>query len=261
MKPAERDPSSLDDHEFERLLFASARHDPAAADVEAFYGRLNATIEGVARLSAASAGAATRPGPLLGGRAQRALAAKWLVLGALAGSAITAATLSATGAWHPAATLKQTLATARPAPTVSPSARATEARPQPAAHEPEPPRPGGPAPKPARCTACARVAAPHAQPADVAARALPGSALGAQVALLDAARTASAAGRPAEALRLAEQYRADFPNGELAPEAELVAIEALAARGDQLALAARSARFLDLYPSDPHAARVRWLAR
>jgi outer membrane protein assembly factor BamD (BamD/ComL family) len=64
-----------------------------------------------------------------------------------------------------------------------------------------------------------------------------------------------------EALRIADQYRTDYPNGELAPEAEVVAIEALAARGDQPALAARAARFLARYPSDPHAARVGWLAR
>ena len=64
-----------------------------------------------------------------------------------------------------------------------------------------------------------------------------------------------------EALRLADQYRSDYPNGELAPEAEVVAIEALAARADQPALAARAARFLARCPSDPHAARVKWLAR
>jgi hypothetical protein len=64
-----------------------------------------------------------------------------------------------------------------------------------------------------------------------------------------------------EALRLADQYRTDFPNGELAPEAEVVAIEALAARGDSVALAESSTRFLARHPSDPHVARVKALAR
>ncbi|HWZ89226.1 MAG TPA: hypothetical protein VNW92_10260, partial [Polyangiaceae bacterium] len=86
------------------------------------------------------------------------------------------------------------------------------------------------------------------------------STLGAQVALLDASRTAIAAGAFGEALRLTEQYQRDFPAGELTPDAEVVALEALAARGDRDELAVRAARFLARYPADPHAARVKALA-
>jgi TolA-binding protein len=63
-----------------------------------------------------------------------------------------------------------------------------------------------------------------------------------------------------ESIRLIERYRQDFPKGALAPDADVVALEALAAKGDKAEVARRAALFLSRYPGDPHAARVRWLA-
>ena len=87
------------------------------------------------------------------------------------------------------------------------------------------------------------------------------STLAAEVAALDAARKAAAGGDPDATLSLLDRYRYDFPDGELAADAEVVAIEAFAAKGDRAAVAQRVARFLALHPNDPHAAAVRRLAR
>jgi hypothetical protein len=60
-------------------------------------------------------------------------------------------------------------------------------------------------------------------------------------------------------LRLIDEYQYDFPAGELAADAEVVAIEALATKGDQEEVARRAARFLARYPNDPHGAEVKRL--
>jgi hypothetical protein len=252
-----QDLSSLDDDQFERMLFDSARRDEPAADVEAFWARLNTTINAVSQLSAASASAGG--GLAFGGRLYRAVAAKWLILGVIAGSAVTALTLTGVR-WHRAPVSRQQIVAPRNAAISMPDSTA-----EPVQHAApplaDPPSPSGASARaPVRRTASGRASGRSNRP-NVVARSQPDSALGAQVALLDAAQTAVAAGMSGEALRLADQYRADYPNGELAPEAEVVAIEALAARADRAALAARAARFLARYPSDPHAARVQWLAR
>jgi hypothetical protein len=83
-----------------------------------------------------------------------------------------------------------------------------------------------------------------------------GSTLAAEVAALDAARKAGSAD---ETLRLVDRYQYDFPAGELTADAEVVAMEALSAKGERDELALRAARFLARYPNDPHAAEVRRL--
>ena len=82
-----------------------------------------------------------------------------------------------------------------------------------------------------------------------------------EVLAIDYESKDNASGAFAEALRLADRYRVDFPDGELSPEAEVVAIEALVAEHARQAASARAARFLARYPGDPHAARVKWLVR
>ena len=81
------------------------------------------------------------------------------------------------------------------------------------------------------------------------------------MAALDAARTALAVGANASALRQIEHYHRDFPAGELAADADVVAIEALAAEGDAVATKRAARRFLEQYPHDPHVARIRELGR
>ncbi len=57
-------------------------------------------------------------------------------------------------------------------------------------------------------------------------------------------------------MRLIASYNDDFPSGALAPDADVVALEAAAAKHDRPEVARRALRFLMRYPSDPHAARV-----
>jgi TolA-binding protein len=87
------------------------------------------------------------------------------------------------------------------------------------------------------------------------------STLAAEVARIDAARSANASGAYDEAVRLIERYHRDFPDGALAPDAEVVALEAIAAKRDGPETARRAALFLSRYPDDPQAARVKWLAQ
>ncbi|HEY0466427.1 MAG TPA: hypothetical protein VGC79_19590 [Polyangiaceae bacterium] len=243
------------DERFERMLIDSAASDELPSNVDAAWQKFDAAVKGVSLFAAGSAGAlATR-------RAQRWLATKWLIWGALAGSALTALSLRPSHDDRRAEAVP-----ARSAPIAVPSAdsHALQARPE---AEAEAPRP-----EPTTTPAIAAKAKPHptrthALPASSEAALSPSSlpaassTLAAQVALLDAARSAIASGAFAEALRLADRYRADYPNGELSPEAEVVAIEALVARKARQPASERAARFLARYPGDPHAARVKWLAR
>jgi hypothetical protein len=86
------------------------------------------------------------------------------------------------------------------------------------------------------------------------------STLAAEVSLLDTARAASFADAYRDALRLVDDYHRQFPAGELAADAEVVAIDALAAEHSALAVE-RAKRFLEHYPNDPHAAHVKSVAQ
>jgi hypothetical protein len=79
-----------------------------------------------------------------------------------------------------------------------------------------------------------------------------------QVALVDRARQALAAGDPQAAARRVDEYHARFPSGALAEEADVVRIDALT-RYDRAAANRAGALFLAARPDSPHAARVRAL--
>jgi hypothetical protein len=88
----------------------------------------------------------------------------------------------------------------------------------------------------------------------------PPSTLAAEVLALDEVRAAVVAQDFARALAHVESYHRVFPRGQLAADADALAIEALEARGDH-DLAARDAKkFLGRNPNDPHAARMRALS-
>jgi len=232
------------DERFERLLIDSAQNDELPSNVDAAWNKFGATLSGASLLAAGAGGA------LAVQRAQRWLAAKWLIWGALTGSALTALSLRPSHEQRAEAPALLSAPLAVPViASVAPTASSQAEAPQPASRPPATARPAPHSLRP-------RAPATRGEPA-----ASPSSTLTAQVALLDAARTAIAAGAFAEALRLSERYRAEFPTGELAPEAEVVAIEALIERGQRQPAAERAARFLARYPGDPHTARVKWLAR
>lgn len=265
MTPIDREMGEPGDAQrFERLLLESARADELPSDVNAAWLRFGAALGGAAAASApllhTSAGHA---GAAAWQRTARAAAAKWLVLGALAGSALTALGMSrgrAREGGAPAPVSSASLAL-RGAPAVSaalPPAQPGAAEPNPVARDLARETPRGQVQGRGHEALARASSAPRVSSAPVSA---PSSTLGAQVELLDAARTAISAGAFGEALGLTAQYQRDFPAGELTPDAEVVALEALAGRGERAALEARAARFLARYPTDPHAARVRALVQ
>lgn len=70
-------------------------------------------------------------------------------------------------------------------------------------------------------------------------------------------RAAANDGRPGDALRLLEEYRADFPNGMLAEETEVLRIESLSRLGRTSAAASLAKRFLKERPNSPYVGRIR----
>ena len=97
--------------------------------------------------------------------------------------------------------------------------------------------------------------APEAPPADKR----PSSGTGAlrdEIALIDGARAALAAGSPVQALSLLERYRARHPHGMLLPEALAMRIEAIDRGGEHARARALARAFLAEYPNSPLAQRV-----
>ena len=105
------------------------------------------------------------------------------------------------------------------------------------------------------------IAAPAIAPAPDAPAAdrRPPSGTGAlrdEIALIDGARAALAAGSPGEALSLLERYRARHPHGMLLPEALAMRIEAIDRGGEHARARALARAFLAEYPNSPLAQRV-----
>jgi hypothetical protein len=238
------DPTDAD-ASFERLLLRSASADPLphAATREA-WARFASASSGVALV----ASAAPDPAGLL--HAARRSSLTWLAVGALGGSAITAAWLGTRHATTVArvAPSSQVIAIAPRSPpsaqgSVAP-ARESDAkkRLETGQRRPLPPKQPQTAPRPAAN-----------QQSTAASDA---SSLAAEVSALDAVKRAITARDFPRALRLVAEYHRAFPHGQLAPDADALAIEALEASGDRSELSTRAARFLRQYPNDPHAARI-----
>jgi hypothetical protein len=85
--------------------------------------------------------------------------------------------------------------------------------------------------------------------------------LGQEVAALDRARDALAAGNAAGAIRQVDEYESQFPRGALAQEATALRIEALLQQGNRDAAVRLADRFLASNPKSPHAARIRLLVQ
>ena len=275
------------DSEFERSLLQSAQCDAPPDDAQQawarFAGTMNLVVSGTEPASGlyranvpADAAASANLTQAAAARTARVSAMKWLLLGALGGSGLTAAVLMER---HPS---RQGLST-RPATVGSASvvkASSPPSRLEAASKESE--QPTAPASEPAFPTTHRRHSVQAWTPSNPQSERLasatettsknpsnetpretllaPSSTLAAEVSRLDAARTAIAAGAYDEAIRLIDRYHRDFPAGALSPDADVVAIEAEAAKPDQAAVARRAALFLSRYPGDPHAARVKWLA-
>ncbi len=192
--------------------------------------------------------------------------AKWLGAGALAGIAATSAVYAVNE--RAAATSRASVTSRPPAPAVVAKALPRLAQPTPAmTTEPERPiEPEKPAAPEAKTIATAGPSpplnapvAPVAPPLSVPAEVHPGAPLAAELALLDSARQALAAGNAARALGALDDYDAKFRQPNLGPEALYLRLEALTLQGDKPGTLAVARRLLQAYPSGPHAARARAL--
>lgn len=273
------DHKTMTDGEFERALLASADNDAPPHDTGSAWTRF-ASMAGL-DTSASPPGAgeprsdAPREPTIARGRsdaplpdARRGVALKWLLVGSIAGSVITAAIVRqsrptpdqagpsapvAAGATGPATKADAICATAPDATQ----------RPVAVAAPPGLPHPGRHAKRAHGSRMRAQAGTEdevEKDETDAADTTKASSTLAAEVARIDAARAALTSGDYDQAVRLVEQYHWDFPAGNLAPDADVVALEAVAAKHDRVEVTRRAALFLSRYPGDPHAARVMWLA-
>jgi len=186
---------------------------------------------------------------------------KWLGVGAVAGMLATSAIYAVSEPALPAPRAPQGVVEVTMPPTTT-KARSAAAQPAPSgpeahaqleAHaEPEPAAQVAAAPRPV-----ASPVAPAPQPLSVAAEVDPAAQLAAELALLDNARQALAAGSATRALRSLNDYDLRFEHPNLAPEALYLRLEALTLQGDKAGTEAVARRLLGSYPRGPHAARAR----
>ncbi|WP_437944724.1 tetratricopeptide repeat protein [Sorangium sp. So ce296] len=83
--------------------------------------------------------------------------------------------------------------------------------------------------------------------------------LRAESALLTEARAKLRSGDAAAAAAILERLRAQFPNGVLRQEREVLAIEVLASRGNMQEAKRRAQAFVKQYPGSPHSAKLKRL--
>lgn len=245
-----------------RTLVDAARDadEPSREDAARVKQALVASIAaGAALTTSTSAAAASRGAALSGQGAAAVTSAKvlaWLGAGAAVGLVTAGVWVGITEPRSGAARPPAPAATVAPSPRLAasaapPVALTPESAPTvPAAEEPEtvlPEPPVAPASKTPRPKATAQSAAP---------RAPLGSSLGAETALLQAARAALGGGDARGALALLRQHAREYPNGALVEErlaSEVFASCALGARANAARAAAELTRRA---PSSPLRARV-----
>ena len=238
--------------DFERQLFASARHDGVP---EASRRRVALALGLVPPGAAVELG---NPGPspaapqLVGvGQSKLALLSKSLLLGLIGGAIAIGVGLRADDVPRPAgpsappgaAEASSIGASTVPAPTMATRPAADVA--------PDPAPPEAPA-RPARVRRAPSARGQRSSAADVAAPAAQ-SRLLAEVRLLDEARGALAAEQPRTALATLARYAAEFPRGTLTLDAAVLEIRALVRAG----AAAQAQRLAGQTLSRPDSARYR----
>jgi TolA-binding protein len=265
-------PEGRADLRVERALLDSARADEVPREtVERAWLRFAGTI---AAASASSAGAS--PHLLSGTKIGPGVAAKWLVIGALGGSCVTAAYFrlvrgeptrrvpaEASAPLAAPATNRERIAVLpasepAPVPEAPPLATAfagsSDGKPVPSRSAPHQRR------SPAVSEPTPRDEAPPIGPATQVVGTPRASELAREVSALDAARAALTAGAFDQALGAIETYHRDFPSGALSADADVVALRALVGNGAHVEAAEHARRFLAEYPNDPHAAYVKSVA-
>jgi TolA-binding protein len=250
----------MNDGEFEQMLLRSARGDTPPEDARDAWVRFSGTFGSMGATPGAGGHPTFAPSPSGPGGA-RTVAMKWLLWGVIAGSAATAAVMVRARPRETGATATVVVEDTKSAPPGTTTVVGRPAAPSPKV------APG--VDRSAIVTTSLAALATHPRsasrgharaPQELAAAGSSGSTLAAEVSRIDAARTANAAGDYDEAVWLIGRYHQDFPDGALAPDADVVALEAVAAKHDRPETARRAALFLSRYPGDPHATKVKRLA-
>ncbi len=258
------EPGWPEDAAFARRLLDSARGDPQPGDAGEAWARFAGTLSALVPEARGNVGAPPASvgnglpvsvavsGAVGVARLPWFTAVKWLMLGGIAGAGLTAGlpielrppvVERAVAEPTPTGAL-----TDEPPPAFEATVDRRSVRPE---TDTEKNVPRAPRHHPFRASAF-RASAP-------ARAAVTPSTLAAEVSRIDDARAALAAGDPAESTRLIERYHDDFPSGALAPDADVVGLEAAAANHDRSEVVRGARRFLMRYPNDPHAARIRAL--
>ncbi|MCA9593857.1 MAG: hypothetical protein KC776_11120 [Myxococcales bacterium] len=232
--------------ELEMQLLSSARQDAPSPEARArtlaalgVGGAIVTTAAVTAGSGAAGGGAATAGSATA--KLGLAVVVKWVGIGLLAGTVTSVGATAVTSAPGRAVVVEDTEAPA--APAALPAVRAPKVA-FAATAEPERARAEEPA------AVASASAAPEAAPEpDVAA----------EVALLDRARGAMARGDSAGAIAALRKHDAEFKNGTLNPEADVLRIEALLGRGDSARAAGAARAFLASHGESPLVGRVRKL--
>ncbi len=244
-------PLLLDDPSLaERLLLSSAVLDrpPPGGKARAL----------VALGLGASVGTAATPSSAAAGAPLPALVGKWLATGALSG--LVVASSVAVVAHRLVAPARPAMSTVAPARATAPASLApTQAVSRSSSPEASPALELGATGAPARsfageATANSVRTAPRGTHA---VRPAPVQSLSAEIAALDAARRALAAGDAAHALGLLQTHDVDFPVATLSQEATVLRVEALHALGRDPEAALAAKQLLATDPHSAHAKRIR----
>ncbi|HEY6556848.1 MAG TPA: hypothetical protein VI072_06230 [Polyangiaceae bacterium] len=226
-----------------RELVAHAKQDlPSSSQLNTLATRLGPILAGSALVAASSAtGAAAAAGKGVAAAAQATLGATALKVG---GAAVLAATIAGGTYWAASET--------NPSPPTRSATSQTHSAPQTPLRA-EPPAPAQsapeavPAPAPEPSSKVRTVPAqPNRAPAPRAAD---------ESTLLRQAQS-QLKSNPARALALTQEHRRQFPNGALAQEREVIAIDALARLGQGSEAQKRARDFDERYPGSAHRRKV-----
>lgn len=237
------------------LLRAGATEQPRGAGMKrtlAALGVSGALLTTASTASAVGGATGTAAAALTGSKAVKAvsglLLAKWIGLGVVGGVGLAGAAAAVSAPAAPAASMQAAPVVERPAwPRVvaSVAPAAPEVAPPPASEAAAPPAPSIPV---------SGLVADRAEPElDL------GAPLAAEVAFVDRARSALAAGRAEQGLAQLAGYEREFPEARLLPEVLFLRLETCERLGRRTEARAAAGRLVDGFPKSPHAARARQL--
>lgn len=228
------------------LLRAGATEQPHRAGMERTLAALgvSAAVITTAGTTAAAAATGTKAVKAVSGL----LLVKWIGVGVVGGVGLAGAAAVVSEPAAPAASVVVAVASQR-APIVHAAAPVVPAMPEAV----EPPAPEAAEPVAPSLPAANTVPAPAQPELDL------GVPLAAEVAFIDRARAALAAGRAEQGLSQLAGYERAFPEARLLPEVLFLRLETCERLGRQAEARAAAQRLVDGFPKSPHAARARQL--